>query len=373
MPIINIIFFIHDLERGGPELRLLNFAKHFPNNYRIHICVMSEDLSLKNKFEFFHVKVLVVPIRKLYFSLRKILIISKYIKDNRINIINAFELKGLLISIFIKFQNIKYAKIVYHNVIELSGISLKQKSLLLPLLKYTNLVICNSHFLKNQLNDYIDCNRISVIHNGTDLSILNRNEPKAIMLKARLGINDDQIVLGTVANLRKQKNYSFLIHGFNILLSKNKNLKLLCVGGGELNNEIVTLIKQLNLQDHVFLTGYTEKVIEYLNIMDVFVLTSLAEGLPNALIEAMGMGIPAISSSVGGCSDLIENLKNGILFPVNDMVKFVQAVEDLIGDNSLAPKLGARAKKTIENRFSLNRMIDNYLLVYEKLSVEKTS
>ena len=367
----NILFFVSDLERGGLELRLLNFARHFPENYTIHICVMSDNFSLKDDFESLNAKIIIVPIKKIYFSFDKLLQLSNYTRLNKIKIVNSFDLKGFLISIFIKLLNFGHPKIIFNNVGSLTRNTSKQRRLLLPLLRFSDAVICNSRFSKNQIETHISHARIYVVHNGVDTVLFEKNVASENILKAEFGINDHQVVLGTIGNFRGEKNYPFLLRSFEILSSRHRELKLLCVGGGEGIREMKSMLKRNGLDQKVFLTGYTEKVKEYLSIMDIFVLVSLYEGLPNAILEAMSMKLPIASSSVGGCSELIEHLKNGILFPANDMEKFIQAVEKLIDHNNLAQKLAANARRTVEERFSLNRMINNYLFLYEKLSMQK--
>lgn len=366
-----ILFLVSDLERGGLELRLLNFARHFPENYTIHICVMSDRFSLKDDFESLNAKVLIVPIKKVYFSFAKLLHLSNYVRLNKIEIVNSFDPKGFLISIFIKLLNFSYPKIIFNNVNSFSLYTLKQRRLLLTLLRFSDAIICNSRFSKNQLETHISHAGIYVVHNGVDTKLFKKNVASENILKAELGINDHHIILGTVGNFRKQKNYPFLLRSFEILSSRHRELKLLCVGGGEGIGEMQRMLKRSDLDQNVFLTGYTENVKEYLSIMDIFVLVSLYEGLPNAILEAMSMELSIVSSSVGGCSELIEHLKNGILFPANDMEKFIQAVEKLIDHNNLAQNLSVNARKTVEEKFSLNRMIKNYLFLYEKLSKQK--
>ena len=94
-------------------------------------------------------------------------------------------------------------------------------------------------------------------------------------------------------------------------------------------------------------TGYSKDVAEYLSLMNIFVLCSLQEGLPNVLLQAMSMEIPVISSDVGGCPEIIDNMANGILYPSNHLEKFIEAVEMLIEDRNFASTTCSQCK---ENR-----------------------
>ena len=131
----------------------------------------------------------------------------------------------------------------------------------------------------------------------------------------------------------------------------------------------IATASQLNLAKKIIFTGYSERVIDYLNTMDILVLPSLWEGLPNAIIQAMNMGIPVVTSNVGGCPEIVNNMKNGILFPSNNLDEFIESVQILIEDRDFASRLGANAKRTAEERFSLSRMIEEYAKFYKELSV----
>ena len=362
----NILFCIHDLERGGPELRLLNFARYFPKRLNVHICVMSEELRLFDKFVGSGASILVEPIKKIYFSLPRILKIKRYVNENNIKVMNSFDLKGLLISLIIRIISTKKPLVVYHNINALSDISKTQKKFFLPTIKYSDALICNSFFSKNQFEEYYPYERMHVIHNGVDTTRFRKQFENYRDLKRSLGIRRDDIVLGTIANFRKQKNYPFLISAFDILTQRISNMKLICVGGGPYLEEIRSMVTERGLEDSIVLTGYSEKTREYMSIMNIFVIVSLYEGLPNAVLEAMSMGLPVIASAVGGCSELISHMSNGILFPVNDVEKFSQAVETLALDKTLAYKLGGNARLTVQSKFSLDRMVHNYVTFFEK-------
>ena len=91
----NLLFIIYDLERGGPEMRLLDFAKHFPDDLKMHICVTSTNLSLLEKFQEYGIDIKIIPIAKPYFEVNKIFRIYNYIIENRICIINSVDIKAL--------------------------------------------------------------------------------------------------------------------------------------------------------------------------------------------------------------------------------------------------------------------------------------
>jgi glycosyltransferase involved in cell wall biosynthesis len=233
----------------------------------------------------------------------------------------------------------------------------------------TNKVLCNSEKSFELIRSFfVPKRKISVIRNGIDIGFFRNAISKTERFKKAHRIGDNDFVLGTIANFRKVKNYPFLINAFKILFRKNKNLKLICVGGGDLLPEIKRMVLEYRLEKAVIFTGYSQNVAEYLSLMDVFVLCSQREGSPNVLLQAMTMNLPVVSTNVGGCPEIIAHRKNGILFPSNDLGKFIEAIETLITDTDFASRLCSNAKRTVEEKYSLDRMIKGYSTFYIELS-----
>ena len=365
---INILFIISDLERGGPELRLLDFAKHFPSDLKMYICVTSDQVSLLKEFEKYNINVRIVPVEKAYLQINKIKSIYRYIRENQISVINSFDLKGLIIAVLIKLFGNRKLEVVHHTVDILHNYKIRHKVILWLLLKYADMSVCNSIHSKAILNNrYIRDEKIEVIYNGIDKAQFSRVKNKDLHVKKDLGIDENAIIIGTVANFRKEKNYPFLINAFQRLQEKYSDLVLLCVGGGEYFDEVKKNVKEHGLDQKIFFTGYSENVAAYMSIMDIFVLCSLKEGLPNVLIQAMSMEIPIVSSSAGGCKEIIDSPENGLLFEPDNTSEFINSVSRLIEDNAMTAELALKAKHKVDEKFTMGSMIENYLKFYEKL------
>ena len=365
---INVLFLIYDLERGGPELRLLDFAKYFPKDINIHICVTSEKLTLLKEFRDLNVKTKVVPIKKPYLSLFKILKIFSFCKTSNIKIINTYDLKGLMIASIIKLISVFQTKIIYHNVNSLIQFSRIQLFLFCLISKLSDAFICNSKFSKNEIESLVPSTKIYIIYNGLDQFFYKKNPSLRKHTRSNLDILKNDVVVGIIANFRKQKNYPFLLKAFEILSAKYSYLKLLCVGGGEYLEQSKSIITSWNLNRKVIFTGYTKNVVECLSAIDIMVLPSLWEGLPNALLQGMSMEIPVVASNVGGCSEIVHHMENGRLFRSNDIRAFIRHLEELINNRTLANELGRRARKTVEEKFSMDRMIKEYTAFFKQFS-----
>jgi glycosyltransferase involved in cell wall biosynthesis len=366
---INVLFLIYDLERGGPEMRLLDLQRHIPTHIKMHVCVTSKNLALLPEFLEAGAKIHVEPVTKGYIEFNKAWNIYKYAKTNHVSIINSFGLKELFLSTAIKGMSGWKIKTVHHSVDLLHHYGILHKFFLVILFSLTDKVLCNSEkSLKLVKTFFVSERKTSLIRNGIDIDFFRKAIPQAEKLRTAHGIGKSDFVLGTVANFREVKNYPFLINAFRILLQTNKNFKLICVGGGYCLSDIKRLALEYHLEKAIIFTGYSRHVAEYLSLMDVFVLCSLKEGFPNVLLQAMAMRRPVVSADVGGCSEIIDHTKNGILYPSNDLGKFIESIKMLTTDTKFSTQLGSNAKKTVAEKFSLDKMIKKYATFYSKLS-----
>lgn len=154
----------------------------------------------------------------------------------------------------------------------------------------------------------------------------------------------------TAGRLSKSKDHAMLIQAYAILAPKFPEYTFKIYGGGELRQDLQTQIERLHMEDRILLMGEVENVQEYIARAAVFALSSTNEGMPNALMEAMAMGVPVVSTDCpcGGPRTLIRDGENGLLVPVGDAKRMAEAIERLLRDHDLAEKLGCLARKVAE-------------------------
>ena len=187
-----------------------------------------------------------------------------------------------------------------------------------------------------------------------------KNVPKVIIPNA---INEEflnaandavkgKIVVST-GRLTKQKNHALLINAFALVLKKIPNYKLYIYGDGPERDKLEELVSLLGLQHNVFLPGYSTEIRKKMSEASLFVLSSDYEGIPNALMEAMALGIPCVSTDCGGggAKYLIEDGVNGLLVPVQDEIAMSESIEKVLLNPEYACHLGENARK-ISNRLS---------------------
>lgn len=170
--------------------------------------------------------------------------------------------------------------------------------------------------------------------------------------------------LVTVARLRQEKGLEVLLDAMAILVRSHPHLALTMVGDGPMARDLANRVTALGLDHHVTLPGHTPHVAEALAAADLFVLPSRSEAFPNAVIEAMAMGLPIVATNVGGVPELIDHGRSGILVPPDQPEALAGAIADLLLRPVFARALGRAARETVLGRYSFDRMVHQFQNLY---------
>jgi glycosyltransferase involved in cell wall biosynthesis len=173
-------------------------------------------------------------------------------------------------------------------------------------------------------------------------------------------------VVGTVANYRPIKNYNMIINAVPEILKVFPDTVFWFIGEGSDRNRLERKINQLGIEDNVFLTGTRQDISSLLNQMDVFVLTSFAEGSPNSVLEAVAHGLPVVATNVGGLPEIVLNDKTGFLVPIDSSRLLAEKLIYLLSNYENAKAMGANGRKHVENNFALDRLLKEQLNLYLK-------
>jgi len=214
------------------------------------------------------------------------------------------------------------------------------------------------------------------IENGVDIDLFAR-EKDVRGLRSSLGLADGDRVIGIVANLKKVKNHLFLLQAFAKVAEEYEKVKLLVIGQGfagesdNTENDLRLFVDNHRLAARVSFLGYRTDIPELLKVMDVYCLTSLREGLPIGLIEAMAAGLPVVGTKVEGIRDVITPNVDGILVELGEVTALKDALVRLIKDPQLRQRLGKAGADKAVQRYSLQRCICEYQQLF--LSLAKPS
>jgi glycosyltransferase involved in cell wall biosynthesis len=214
----------------------------------------------------------------------------------------------------------------------------------------------------------LDTAKIKVIYNGIDTSQFQR--PPSDRLRHEYGWSQDDTVIGCLGNIRPAKGYDILLKAAALLQQQSTRSYRFVVAGqgkGRLLDDLLALRQELKLEDRVQFLGFIDDSAEFLSNLDLFLSSSISEGLPLSAIQAMVTELPVIATRCGGYEGLITDRENGCLVEVGNPTAIADAIEVVAADAELQSKLAQNAKKYAIDTFDVQVMLDAYEEVYGQL------
>lgn len=207
--------------------------------------------------------------------------------------------------------------------------------------------------------------KFSIIPLGFDFSKFANLAQSRGWLRQQFHIASDDIVVGIVGRLASIKNHHLFLECAKRLADAHAPFRMVIIGDGELRAELENYAKQLGLSDYVIFTGWLQDPCQIYADLDIVALTSLNEGTPVTLIEAMYCGKPVVATKVGGVIDIVQNGIHGVLVESQDVDGFTQAVLSL-QDASLREKYGQEGKRNV-TKFAIGRLLEDLDNLYQEL------
>ncbi len=208
--------------------------------------------------------------------------------------------------------------------------------------------------------------KIVTIHNGVDLERFQSIEKKSIA----------NFTVGTIGHLAPIKGHDIFIRAAALVLQKRQDIKFVIVGedksdSGENRRAIENLIRELDLQNHVELAGWTNDVRTFLGKFDLFVSAARSEPFGLVIVEAMASRIPVVATRSEGASEIIEDAASGVLIPLESHEMLAQIILDLAENPSRRESLSDSGRRRVEDKFSLEKMVAETEEFYRRV-LEKT-
>lgn len=211
-------------------------------------------------------------------------------------------------------------------------------------------------------------NKVHLIPNGVNIDAFGvKQDVREAYRKGILGnANQDAICIGMVGRLWAQKNPLCLVEAAKkVFEATNLPVKFFFAGDGELKEEVEAKIKEYKLSEKVQVLGWRSDIPVLLSSMDVFVLPSLWEGMPLAILEAMASSLPVVVSDIPGNHDLVDHNSTGLLFEANNPTDLAAQLLKLIEDSSLRQRLASAARTKVSNAYSLSQRLAKITELYD--------
>ncbi len=370
---INVLEFIGSLKIGGAEKHAVGLTKRLnKDRYNVTFCCMMGGGLLEEELKGEKVEIVHLNFRTRYFFIAFFKLL-RLMRRKRIDILHAHLFHcgfwGRIAALLTGVPVIIYTE---------QGKSLwkRRRHILFERMAnhFTDMRIAVSEDIRKLCieREKTPPDKFVYIPNAIDAEDYVVSKERSSETRKEIGLGDGGPVIGTVARLNFAKALEYMLQAFSIVRESFPNARCLLVGDGELRGDLENWAKKLGIEDSTLFLGARTDVPELLSVMDVFVLSSITEGTPISLLEAVVAGVPAVGTDVGGIPEVIENRVTGILVPPRDEVKLAQGIIDLLSDGELREKVIDAAYAKVTKSYSLAATAKRIEDIYERFYMEKS-
>src|SRR3989449_5394437 len=216
------------------------------------------------------------------------------------------------------------------------------------------------------VGDGVPADQTVTVHEGIDVDHVVAAPP--VNVHETFWLPHDAPVVGNVAALVPHKGQRHLIEAAHLVVQEIPDARFIILGEGELREHLEHLVRDRNLEKHVLLPGFRTDVIGCIKGFDLFVMSSVTEGLGTSLLDAMACARPIIATAAGGIPEVIEHDVNGLLVPPRDHTALARAIVSALKDEALRRRLGESGLARVRDRFTVERMVAATAAVYARVA-----
>jgi len=234
-------------------------------------------------------------------------------------------------------------------------------------LRHADAVVAMSRAMGNQLTvGGVPLNRVHVIHNAIDPAEYSVSGDGSSW-RRRWGISPDAVVLGVIGRLSPEKGQQIFLEAFQGVVAQDPNRRAVLVGEGPEKERLIQLVRHLGLANHVLFTGHDSHIEELYPALDLVVIPSLSEGLPNVLLESLLYGKPVVATEVGGIPEVLKPAGSGWLVPPSDVKALENAMVDALQDAGRRTSSGSAGFDYVRRHCSPQRRADSVSWLYRHI------
>jgi L-malate glycosyltransferase len=367
-----VLWLIKGLGMGGAERLLSSAIPYFDRNvydYEVAYCVPSKN-DLVPELERAQIPVFCLNLKN-SFDPRVAFKLGQLLRERKPDILHVhLPYTGVMGRVVGRLTGIKGIVYTEHNVMEMYHPLTRALNLMTYSMSNTNIFVSEEVRRSVIKHRIVNRNKVLVIRNGVALNSGNGPSKPLDEIKKSLGVPKDHLVVGNVAHIRPEKGHEYLIQAAKYVIDQRPRTTFVVVGReketGDINR-LEGLAKELGIHKNIVFTGFREDVYDLMRIFDIFILSSLHEGLPIALLEAMSLGRPAVATSVGGVPEVIKDGYNGFLVPAKNPKALGEGILKILQNDSLRQTMSQKAQQTTQNEFSIQSMVGKVEQVYSSI------
>jgi L-malate glycosyltransferase len=363
---VRVCFLIGELAIGGTETQLLALIRHIDRErVQPYLVVLDGENPVSRALEPADCPVLRIGVRRLrsIYALRPAWRLARFLRRERIDVLQPYYQHSTVFGVVVgRLAGVKSIVRTRNNINHWMTSSDRMLGRMLN--PFVTVTLCNSEAARNAVlaDEKPDPGAVVVIENGVDLERFEHIRPP----------DPDRVVnspcrIGMVANLRRVKGVDVFARAAALVAKSHPEVSFHVAGEGPERPKLEQLIGELGLADQFSLHGKVADIPEFLARLDIAVLSSRAEGMPNAVLEYMAAGRPVVAAAVGGATELIEHSVHGLLVRPEDPAQLAEAIGDLVSQPSVAARLGASGRIRATSLFSRAAMANRVQSFYERL------
>ncbi len=310
----------------------------------------------------------VIPCRR-WIDLAAVRQLKKLLKEERIDIIHSHGMKarlyGLLAAPGIPVRTIT----THHNWIRSSLIETCFELLDAFYIRFYPKIVAVSPEVQQHMQRYlIPKKNTQVIINGVNMLEFRKNHTDRVRIRDEFSIAPETPLIGAIGRISPEKGQKFFIEATAQVLKSYPKACFVLVGDGGQSEEMRAYAEALGIARNVIFTGFRTDIAGWYSALDIFVLPSLLEGTPMALLEAMSTGVPVVATDVGGVGHIVQDEKNGLLVPSANADKLATGIKRLLTDSTWMTQLAKNGLSTVASRYSAEKMAENYMTLYDEVA-----
>lgn len=347
---------------GGQERRTFAEAREFKKRgHRVILAVQPGSALGK------HAKEVGIEVREIRMENRDILKaffrLFSLIRRERVDIVNTHSSKDSWIASFAARLALRPRLIRTRHV----SIPISKHPLNIIYKLPHKIITCGEAIRKRMIEvNRFPLEKIVSIPTGVDVERFNPDRVKE-NIREELGIDQDAPLVGNISIIRTEKGYPYFLEAAQEILKVKPETSFLIVGHEPKGNTLTQEVRKRGLEDKVIMPGLREDIPQVLATLDVFVLSSLREGVPQGVTQALAMEKPVVATDVGGVPELIKHNQTGLLVSPANSETLAKAILELLEDREKAKRLGENGRRLVEEKFSQETMIERIEDLYREL------
>lgn len=355
---------------GGPEKTILNSPRYIGADYEMRLGYFrpkrDPKYDLPARAAALGVTLVDIP-ESGAIDLGALKRLAREIREFRPHVIHAHDYKTNLLSVlFRKWYGVPVITTVHGYVTRTARLNRYYAVDRWSLRRMEHVIAVSEDIYDQVLGIGVKPDRCTMVPNAIDAEAYRPRRARADA-KRQWGISPERLLVGAVGRLSPEKGFDVLIRATDRLLGEGLPLELAIAGEGPARDELERTIAACAHRDHMRLLGHCTDVLPLYEALDAFVLSSLREGLPNVLLEAMAMQVPIVATRIAGVPKVIDDDVSGLLVPPGDEAALAAAMRRVLGDARLQERLGASARNSVVERFSFAKRMERIRDIYDRV------